>query len=52
MPKLIKSNKQIDKITAQDLQKPAKTERYDSTIDERDRTCMARKPEPRFGEYR
>ena len=52
MPRLIKSNQQIDKITAKDLQKPAKTEKYDSTIDERDRSAMTRKPEPRFGEFR
>ena len=52
MPKLIKSNKQIDKITAKNLQKPSKTEKFDSTIDERDRSSMSRKPEPRQGEYR
>ncbi len=52
MSKLIRSNQQIDKITAENLQKPAKNEKYDSTIDERDRSSMARKPEPRLGEYR
>lgn len=52
MPKLIKSNQQIDRITAKNLQKPAKNEKYDSTIDERDRSSMTRKPDPRIGEYR
>jgi len=50
--KIIKSNRQIDKITKQDLEKPAKTSRYDSTIEERERDYEARKPEPRFTEYR
>ncbi len=45
-------NEQITKITSKNLEKPAKTEKYDSTIEERERTHMTRKPEPRFSEYR
>lgn len=52
MNKIIKNNQQIVKINAKDLQKPAKTEKYDSTIDERERNYETRKPEPRFSEYR
>lgn len=49
--KIIK-NGQITKIKAKDLERPAPTEQFDSTLDERDRTYQPRKAEPRFGEYR
>ncbi len=52
MSNKIISNSQIDKISAKDLQKPAKSSRYDSTLDERLRNYETRKPEPRFSEYR
>ena len=45
-------NGQIIDIKAQNLERPSKKEKYDSTIEERERTYEARKPEPRFGEYR
>lgn len=45
-------NQQIDNITSEDLEKPARTVKYDSTLDERERTYQTRKPEPRFSEYR
>ena len=51
MNKIIK-NDQIVKINAKNLERPAKTTKYDSTIEERDRNHMTRKPEPRFSEYR
>ena len=50
--KILKDNGQTVKIKAKDLEKPAKTEKYDSTLDERDRTYSTRKAEPRFSEYR
>jgi len=51
--KIVKDNSQIAKIKARDLERPAKkSSRYDSTIDERARTHMDRKPEPRLTEYR
>jgi len=50
--KIVKTNQQIDKITERSLQKPAKLKRFDSTIDERERTYQTSKPEPRFTEYR
>ncbi len=49
--KVIK-NGQITKIKAKDLEKPSKTTKYDSTIDERMRNYESRKPEPRLTEYR
>lgn len=51
MGKVIK-NDQITKIKAKNLEKPAKTTKYDSTIDERERSYESRKPEPRLTEYR
>jgi hypothetical protein len=45
-------NGQIINIKAQNLERPSKKEKYDSTIEERDRAYETRKPEPRFGEYR
>ncbi len=52
MNKIIKNNRQSVKITPKDLEKPAKSEKYDSTLDERDRTYSTQKAEPRFSEYR
>jgi len=51
-PKEIKNNGQIVKIKASNLQKPKKTTRYDSTVDERERTYDVSKAEPRLTEYR
>lgn len=45
-------NGQITKIKGNDLEKPAKSTRYDSTIDERLRNYESRKAEPRLTEYR
>lgn len=45
-------NGQIVKIKSSSLEKPAKTDKFDSTFDERERTYESRKPEPRFNEYR
>jgi hypothetical protein len=45
-------NTQDVKISSKDLEKPAKTEKYDSTIEERSRGYPGRKAEPRFSEYR
>lgn len=51
-PKLVR-NKQVDKINAKDLEKPkTSSNKYDSTVEERERTYETRKPEPRFTEYR
>jgi len=50
--RIVKSNQQIDKINSKNLEKPARLTKYDSTIDERERTHMTRKPEPRLTEYR
>jgi hypothetical protein len=50
--KIVKTNQQIDKITKKNLEKPARLTKYDSTIDERERGSDARKPMPRFSEYR
>jgi len=50
--RIVKTNQQIDKITKRNLERPAHLTKYDSTIDERDRGYQARKPEPRFSEYR
>jgi hypothetical protein len=49
---IVKNNSQTVKIKAKDLERPARTEKYDSTIDERDRTYSTSKAEPRFTEYR
>jgi hypothetical protein len=46
------ANKQDVKIKSKDLEKPVKTEKYDSTIEERSRGYEGRKAEPRFSEYR
>lgn len=52
MNKIIK-NDQILEIKPENLERLTdKSDRYDSTIDERDRTYQTRKPEPRFTEYR
>lgn len=45
-------NGQIINIQAKNLERPSKKEKYDSTVEERDRTYETRKPEPRFNEYR
>lgn len=45
-------NGQIINIKPQSLERPSKKEKYDSTIEERERTYETRKPEPRFSEYR
>lgn len=45
-------NAQITKVKARDFEKPAHSDKFDSTLDERERTYQARKPEPRFSEYR
>lgn len=51
-PKRIQ-NGQIDKIGSKSLERITHSEdRFDSTIDERERTYQTRKPEPRFSEYR
>lgn len=51
-PKFVR-NTQITKITGKDLERlPRESDRFDSTIDERERTYQTRKPEPRFTEYR
>lgn len=52
MNTIVKGNSQTVKIKPKDLEKPSKTEKYDSTLDERDRTYSTRKAEPRFTEYR
>jgi len=51
-PREIKDNGQIMKIKEASLQKPRKTTRYDSTIDERERTYDVSKADPRLTEYR
>jgi hypothetical protein len=50
--KIVKSNRQIDKISKRNIEKPAKLTKYDSTIEERERGYQGRKPEPRLKEYR
>jgi hypothetical protein len=45
-------NKQILKLEARDLERPAKSKKYDSTLDERERTYSERSREPRLTEYR
>lgn len=45
-------NDQIVEINARSLEKPAKKTKYDSTIDDRQRTYEGRKAEPRLTEYR
>lgn len=46
-------NKQIDRISAKDLERPKiSSDKFDSTLDERERTYQTRKPEPRLTEYR
>jgi hypothetical protein len=45
-------NKQIDKIKSSDLERLPHREKYDSTIEERERGYEGRKPEPRLKEYR
>lgn len=45
-------NGQIIDIKAKNLERPSKKEKYDSTLEERERTYEVRKPEPRFSEYR
>ena len=52
MNKIIKNNQQTVNIKAKDLERPARSERFDSTIDDRDRGYPGRKAEPRYGEYR
>lgn len=45
-------NDQITKIEAKNLERPAKSSKYDTTIDERLKTYESRKAEPRLTEYR
>ena len=45
-------NSQTVNIKAHDLERPSKSKRFDSTIDERERTYDTHKAEPRFSEYR
>ena len=52
MNKIIKNNSQTVNINEHDLEKPSKREKYDSTLDERDRTYSTQKAEPRYNEYR
>ena len=47
-----KRNKQILKITAKDLQKPARSEKFDSTLDERERNYSTASRDKRLTEYR
>ncbi len=49
---VIRDNKQIIHIKAKNLQKPARSEKFDSTLDERERNYSASSPQPRFKEYR
>lgn len=50
--RVLKTNSQITNITARNLQRLPDREKYDSTFEERERGYEARKPEPRFTEYR
>lgn len=51
-PKFVR-NSQIDKISGRNLERITRSsDKFDSTIDERERTYQTRKPEPRFSEYR
>lgn len=52
MNKVIKSNSQAVEIKSKDLEKPSRSKRFDSTLDERERTYSNQKSEPRFSEYR
>lgn len=46
-------NAQIDKISSRNLERITRSsDKFDSTIDERERTYQTRKPEPRLTEYR
>jgi hypothetical protein len=45
-------NGQIINIKAQNLERPSKKEKYDSTIEERERTYEVTKPDSRLNEYR
>ena len=52
-PTNVKNNSQTVQITAANLERPSKRgKRFDSTLDERERTYQNSKAEPRFGEYR
>jgi hypothetical protein len=51
MNKIIK-NDQITKIKAKNLERLSKSDKFDSTLDERERTYQPSKAEPRFTEYR
>jgi len=46
------NNSQTVIIKPHNLEKLSKREKYDSTLDERDRTYSTQKAEPRFNEYR
>ncbi len=50
--KIIKNNKQTVMIKSKNLEKLSKNDKFDSTLDERERTYSANKAEPRFTEYR
>jgi len=52
MNTIIKNNGQTVVIKAHNLEKLSKREKYDSTLDERDRTYSTHKAEPRLTEYR
>jgi len=50
--RVLTNNSQITKITKRNLERLPDREKYDSTFEERERGYQARKPEPRFTEYR
>jgi hypothetical protein len=52
MNKIIKNNSQTVMIKPHNLERLSKRDKYDSTLDERERTYSTHKPEPRFTEYR
>lgn len=43
---------QISKIKPKNLERRSKSDKFDSTLDERQRTYETHKPQPRFSEYR
>lgn len=51
-PRIVKSNSQILDIKSSDLEKLPHRQRFDSTLEERERTYQDSKPEPRLKEYR
>jgi hypothetical protein len=50
---VIKNNGQILEIKGRNLERyPKPSDKFDSTLEERERTYELHKPEPRFTEYR